>query len=191
MARMYQFKDDKWTCTDCHYQTEYYDGWKSHDCNEHIPFPKVMMVEDFDDAPGPGEPNYIIFTYPSQDTEVMFRAPQMIMVAERQKGVVVFGVDTNAPATDPNRKKSRVFMESDNPLVISDSSYTWNHHASKWMRETVTKYDLSLRRIVGPVVLEERCQEGAVILAPDSLDMRVNGGGMGAVNMNKFGKKAN
>ncbi len=191
MARMYQFKDDQWHCSDCDWHGMHYKDWETHVCADHNQRLRPGMVEDFEDMPGPGEPNYIIFTYPSQDTEVMFRAPQMIMVAERQKGVVVFGVDTNAPATDPNRKKSRVFMESDNPLVISDSSYTWNHHASKWMRETVTKYDLSLRRIVGPVVLEERCQEGAVILAPDSLDMRVNGGGMGAVNMNKFGKKAN
>lgn len=146
----------------------------------------VKQVDSFTPRPGPGEPNYIIFTYPSQDTEVLFRAPEMMLVAERQKGVVVFGVDTNAPATDPNRKKSRVFMEGSDPLVISGNSYTWNHHASDWMRDTVCRYDLELRGIGGPVLIEERCQEGSVVLAPDSLDMRVNGGGMAAVNLKKL-----
>jgi len=143
-------------------------------------------VEELTPHPAAGEPNYIVFTYPSQDTEVMFRAPEMLMVAERQKGVVIWGVNPNAAATDPNRKQSRVFMESENPLVISDASFRWNHYGSKYMRSVVAAFDLGLRGIEDAPRIEERSQEGSVILAPDSLDMRTNGGGMSAVNMKKL-----
>ena len=143
------------------------------------------------------EPTHIVFTYPSQDTEIMFRASDGMMIAERQKCTLVFGEDPSANTSNPKRKQSRVFMESD-PMVLPDGCPHWNTFGSRYMRETVANNDLLGVDLSTPcthreAVIEERCQEGAVILAPDSLDMRTNGGGMQAVDMKAFNKslKAN
>lgn len=149
------------------------------------------------------DPTHIVFTYPSQDTEIMFRACDGMMIAERQKCTLVFGEDPSAPISSPKRKQSRVFMESDPEVEVSGRPH-WNTMGSKYMRETVAKADLEscvidlegsgiAQYVPASVVIEERCQEGSVILAPDSLDMRTNGGGMPAVDMRAFNKslKAN
>jgi hypothetical protein len=139
------------------------------------------------------EPTHIVFTYPSQDTEIMFRASDGMMIAERQKCTLVFGEDPSAPFSSRLRKQSRVFIESD-PLILPDGCQHWNTLGSRYMREIVANNDLlGLDPCTQPctertAVIEERCQEGSVILAPDSLDMRTNGGGMQAVDMKAFNK---
>jgi hypothetical protein len=145
------------------------------------------------------EPTHIVLTYPSQDTEIMFRASDMMMIAERQKCTIVFGEDPSAPVTSPKKKQSRVFMESDRKLVIGEDNYQWNHNGSRYMREIIANNDLlGVDLSTQPcshreAVIEERCQEGLITLAPDSLGMRVNGEGIGAVSMKPFNKslKAN
>lgn len=143
------------------------------------------------------EPTHIVFTYPSQDTEIMFRACDGMMIAERQSCTLVFGEDVNGGPQNPKRRQSRLFMESD-PAVLLPGQPHWNTCGSRYMRETVAKADLEscadeFGVIPTAVTLDERCQEGSVILAPDSLDMRTNGGGMSAVDMKAFNKslKAN
>lgn len=132
------------------------------------------------------EPTHIVLTYPSQDTEILFRASDGMMIAERQKCTLVFGEDPSAPITSPKRKQSRVFLESDPEILPSGASH-WNTLGSRYMREIVANNDLlGVDLATQPcthreAVIEERCQEGTVILAPDSLDMRTNGGGMGAI----------
>ncbi len=146
------------------------------------------------------EPTHIVLTYPSQDTEIMFRASDMMMIAERQKCTIVFGEDPSAPVTSPKKKQSRVFMESDIKLVIGLDEFPWNHNGSRYMREVIATNDLLGLELSTPLsareelaggqraVIEDRCQEGLILMAPDSLDMRTNGGGMGAVNMKPFNK---
>lgn len=128
---------------------------------------------------------HIVLTYPSQDTEILFRASDGMMIAERQKCTVIYGENPNGPATDPKRKQSRVFMESD-PEILPAGATHWNTFGSRFMREVVTAADLLSNGLDWKAVIEERCQEGNVILAPDSLDMRTNGGGMAAVNLRKM-----
>ncbi len=128
----------------------------------------------------------------------MFRASDGMMLAERQQCTLVFGEDPNAPPSNPKRKQSRLFIESD-PEILQPGQAHWNTMGSRYMRVTVANndilgVDLATRFDgVDAAVIEERCQEGSVILAPDSLDMRTNGGGMNAVNMKTFNKsvKAN
>jgi hypothetical protein len=154
------------------------------------------------------KPTHIVFTYPSQDSEIMFRACDGMMIAERQKTTLIFGENPNAPSGDPKRKQSRVFMEG-GTIDHLGQSFPWNENGSRYMRTVVAKDDFEGRlpdtqfapyieidpefppSQYRPVVIEERCQEGGVILAPDSLDMRTNGGGMSAVNINKIGRKIN
>jgi hypothetical protein len=80
-------------------------------------------------------------------------------------------------------------MESPEDMIVSGQSYKWNHNASNWIRNSLLPFDMELRGLTGDPIVEVWEQEGDVILAPNSLDMRVNGGGMGAVNIQKFGKK--
>jgi len=140
------------------------------------------------------EPTHIVLTYPSQDTEILFRASDKMMIAERQKCTIVFGEDPSAPVTSPKKKQSRVFMESDEKLVIGLDEFQWNHNGSRYMREVIANNDLlGIELSTQPcthreAVIEERCQEGLIVMAPDSLDMRTNGGGMGAVSMKSFNK---
>lgn len=136
---------------------------------------------------------HILLTYPSQDTEILFRASDGMMIAERQKVTVIYGEDRNAPPSDPRRQKSRIFIEG-GEILHNGEHLPWNEHGSKFLRDRVTRDDLVLNGIpdVEPF-LDIRCQEGSIILAPDSLDMRVNGGGMGAVHSRPVNKsiKAN
>ncbi len=139
------------------------------------------------------EPTHIVLTYPSQDTEIMFRASDMMMIAERQKCTIVFGEDPSAPVTSPKKKQSRVFMESDRKLLIGTDEFAWNHNGSKYMREVIATNDMLGKELSSPIeavhsMIEDRCQEGLILMAPDSLDMRTNGGGMSAVNMKPFNK---
>ncbi len=139
------------------------------------------------------EATHIILTYPSQDTECMFRACDGMMIAERQHCTVIYGENPNAAANDPKRKQSRVFLESD-PAILPSGATHWNTYGSRYLREVVAQTDLeNCTGHPGAVIIDERCQEGSVILAPDSLDMRTNGGGMAAVDMKSFNKslKAN
>ena len=132
------------------------------------------------------EATHIVLTYPSQDREVMFRADSKMMVAERDKITVIYGVNPAGGSQDPTRKQSRVFMESDEPAI--DGAQRWNHNGSRFMREVVAAEDLKLQGISTAPVIDERNQEGQVILAPGSLGMRTNGDGMAAVNLQPFNK---
>lgn len=138
---------------------------------------------------------HIVLTYPSQDSEILFRACDGVMIAERQKTTLIFGENPAASAGDATKKQSRIFLEG-GVINHNGTEYPWNHFGSRYMRERVARRDLNNWGDAGllnptEVVLDVRCQEGGVILAPDSLDMRMNGGGMNAVNMNKIGRKHN
>ncbi len=169
-----------------------------------VPEVKIMNPDGSVESVPVKGPTHIVLTYPSQDTEIMFRASDMMMIAERQKCTIVFGEDPSAPVTSPKKKQSRVFMESDIKLVIGLDEFPWNHNGSRYMREVIATNDLMGRELstplIGPMgqlpdsnpiihpVIEDRCQEGLILMAPDSLDMRTNGGGMEAVNMKPFNK---
>lgn len=150
------------------------------------------------------DPTHIVLTYPSQDTEIMFRASDGVMIAERQKCTLIFGENPAAAANDPKRKQSRVFIEGGS-IFSNGQNWDWNEFGSRYMRTVVAKADNHANGLyegvtskTGPVtmpdsfldgaspVIEERCQEGSVILAPDSLDMRSNGGGMPAIHTRKL-----
>ncbi len=138
---------------------------------------------------------HIVLTYPSQDSEIMFRACDGVMIAERQKTTLIFGENPAAGSSDPNKKQSRIFLEG-GEIENNGSTFPWNDFGSRYMRERVARRDLinwGEAGLLNPteVVLDVRCQEGGVILAPDSLDMRMNGGGMNAVNLNSIGRKIN
>ncbi len=154
---------------------------------------------------------HILLTYPSQDGEILFRASDGMMIGERSKTTVIFGEDRNAPPSDPKRQKSRIFLEG-GTIRHNGEDLPWNDNASRFLREFVAAEDLRLNGVtvwvnsngdeilpgdgyLGPrtqmtpkPALDIRCQEGSVILAPDSLDMRVNGGGMPAVSTRPFNK---
>ena len=134
------------------------------------------------------EYTHIVLTYPSQNTEVMFRASDGVMIAERQNNALNFGEDPNAAASDPKRKQSRIFLETEEKLFANGEEHKWNFNASRYMRERVPGF-VDDEYLTKPILIDERCQEGSVILAPDSLDLRVNGGGMPAVSLNKIGRK--
>lgn len=136
------------------------------------------------------KPTHILLTYPSQDSEILFRASDGMMIGERQKVTVIYGEDRNAPHSDPRRSRSRVFLEG-GTIMHNGEEYPWNDFGSRFLREVVTREDLNLSATSDPPELEIRCQEQSIILSPDSLQMRTNGGGMPAVQVNRFGKKYN
>ena len=146
---------------------------------------------EFDEALEPVKlkPNHILLTYPSQDTECLFRADDGMLIGERQKCVVIWGENPAAVATDPNRKQSRVFLEGDPEAFPPEwdglGVRHWNQFGARYLREVVAVDDLRKRGIEGSPVFEERCQEGLIALPQDSLELRVNGGGAAMVAPHK------
>ena len=126
------------------------------------------------------KPTHIVLTYPSQDIEILFRAIDGMMIGERHKVTVIWGVNPNAGSSDPGRKQSRVFLESDTPMLVGKDAFSWNHYGSRYLRDVVAKLDADENGL-GKVVIEERSQEGLILMPPDSVDMRTNGGGIRAI----------
>lgn len=69
------------------------------------------------------KPTHIIKTYETNDAEMLFRASDGMMIGMREKVTVIFG-------DDPNRRVSRIFMESE--------------HASAFLHGKVCQDDIGL-----------------------------------------------
>jgi hypothetical protein len=112
-------------------------------------------------------PTHIVLTYPSQETELLYRASDGMMIAEAAKCVVIFG-------ESPNKKTSRVFLDHESAYAFLrfvaglDAS---GFHPLPDYRETWAPD--------GPLefaaTIEERNQEGMIVLPPDSLELVSNG----------------
>jgi hypothetical protein len=118
------------------------------------------------------KPTHIVLTWPSQNFEILFRASDGMMIGERKDVTVIFGENPNGNATDPNRKQSRVFLETDEMY----QGQKWNWFGSRFLRNVVAKQDMERIGIADQPVIEERIQEGSVILASGSLELASNGG---------------
>lgn len=87
---------------------------------------------------------HIIDVYPSQESEMLFRASDGICIGMRKKETVVFG-------DEPNKRNSHVFIDG--------------MHAKKWMETVLATRDLKEHGGVGLVELEFHDKESVISLA--------------------------
>lgn len=117
----------------------------------------------------PKKPTHIILQWPSADKEIIFRASDGMMLAERLKNVLIWG-------EIPKDRTSRLFLETEGP----------NHYAADYLRDIVAVRDLQILGIQTAPVFDERCEEGAIIAPAGALDdLRFNSG----TPMRKIGGK--
>ena len=97
------------------------------------------------------KPNYIILTYKSQGTEMLFRAEDGICIGQWKDQTVIFG-------EDPQKKQARVFLNAE--------------YAAKFLRTVVPVKDLEARHIMrDEVLIEERDGEPIITLAPGTMKL--------------------
>jgi hypothetical protein len=110
---------------------------------------------------------HILLIEKSQDTEILFRVSDGMMLGECQKNVVVFGAE-------PNKKTSRVFIDHENATdflrLVADMDFAGIHPLQDF--HNITGY----RDCKGKALIEERNVEGLVILPPNSRELVSNGG---------------
>lgn len=96
------------------------------------------------------EYTHIIQSIPSNELEHLFRASDGMLIGEVSQCTVIFG-------ESPRTKDSRLFIDHES--------------AKKHLRRLADEDAFGAKACI-----DERCLEGAVVLAPNSVELRANGG---------------
>ncbi len=118
---------------------------------------------------------HILLLEPSQQTEILFRVSDGMMLGECQKNVVVFGAE-------PNKKTSRVFIDHENATNflrrVADMDAVGIHPLHDYMSGDAK----ILQNCAGEAKIEERNVDGLVVLPEGSRELVSNGGSMRPFN---------
>ena len=113
------------------------------------------------------KPTHILSIYPSQKSEMLFRASDGVRLGQRKNATVVFGEEPNACA-------SRVFLDMECATKflrrVADFDIAGQIPDAKWKGDVK-----ALRDIPSLAVIEDRIAEGLIELPPDSIDFPQHG----------------
>ncbi len=111
---------------------------------------------------------HILLIEKSQDTEILFRVSDGMMLGECQKNVVVFGAE-------PNKKTSRVFIDHENATnflrYVADLDASGVQELHKYQ-----EFVLPGEKLQTKAQLDEREVDGMIVLPQGSRELVSNGG---------------